>query len=637
MLPTEQTDGADPVPTPPEPTPSTPAATNTSSDSQSGPPLPNPLWRGFWLGLGLAALPLLIPYFVGLWAKPTYRYFPFAIGAVAWLAYTRSDRQLYPPRGWLSWSAIGLGLLLIAAGTVLQFPWFAAVSFVIFCTAMLHAMRGHDDASLLALALPLLTLIQLVRADVLLVLSLQNITTWMSSVLLDAIAVPHAVANNVIQLADRELFVAQACSGIQSVFTLGFLSLLIVAWRRRRVWMAPLYLAIACLLAVFANVIRVTVVALVANAYQIDLAQGWPHELLGYVALAVAFAFLLSFDSLIVTLLHQVPDETEFNPLVSGWNALAVRPSEEQQGRGTTSSVAELWQRDERKTTFRWAQQLMQIRGVQIGFVACVAVLFLASLTRVIVSRRPADLIQSDSALVFDPPKDLLDDTLERLSVVNHVPNRNFEIPSLGANSDVWECEADDVKAQFVLSQPHQGWHELCDCYERLDWMLLDRNIRSPQDFQSFEIIARSPDALTATYIVARFKRGPAQFGYLIFAGIGSDGTLVEAPNSLSAFTHRVWNRIDTTGVWDQSEVIMLQMWVTTPTKLEPKRLAELEQEFIAVRGTIADAIAANAGRELPAQTAQTVPASPISKVAGVPLVGQPQSSPDPLAANGGS
>ncbi|MGZ7227087.1 archaeosortase/exosortase family protein, partial [Streptococcus pyogenes] len=76
-------------------------------------------------------------------------------------------------------------------------------------------------------------------------------------VLLDAFAVPHAVANNVIQLANRELFVAEACSGIQSVFTLAFLALLMIAWRRRRVWMTPIYLLIACLLAVFANVIRV--------------------------------------------------------------------------------------------------------------------------------------------------------------------------------------------------------------------------------------------------------------------------------------------------------------------------------------------------------------------------------------------
>lgn len=584
------------------PSPNPAVQSNVSAQSTT---LPHGAWRWFWLGLVLCTAPLLIPYFASLWAKPTYRYFPFAIAAVIWLAYTRSDGQFYSPRGWLSWLGIAASLLLVLAGTVLHFPWFAAVAFVMICTAMLYAMRGPDDRSLLILALPLLTLVQLIRADTLLVLSLQNVTTWMSSVLLDALTVPHAVANNVIQLADRELFVAQACSGIQSVFTLGFLALLVVAWRRRRIWMAPIYLVIAGLLAVFANVIRVTIVAVAASSYEADLAQGWPHELLGYVALTIAFGFLLSFDCLIATLLHEVPDETDFNPLVMAWNFVSLRPSEEQAGRGTQRDVAERWSQDERSSAFQWSQRLVGNRNAQIGFAALVAVLFLASFSQLIVSRRPANLISGDESLVFDPPKNLLDETLAEMSVVNHITNRNYEIPGLGANSDVWECESDDVSVQFVLSQPYQGWHELCDCYERLNWALLDRNIRSPGDLAEVQLDARSPDAARATYVLARFKRNPAQYGYLVFAGIGSDGTLVDAPDSLTAFTHRVWNRIDTTGVWDQSEVIMLQMWLTSPQKLSPQRVHQLEQDFLAARGRIADAIAANAGRELPPATAR--------------------------------
>lgn len=563
---------------------------------------PDPNWRWFWLGLFLAALPLLVPYFVSMWGNPTYRYFPFAIGSVVWLAYLRSDGQFYAPRGWLSWAAIGVGLLSIVFGAAVQFPWFAAVAFTIFCTTMLYAMRGPDDESLVVLALPLLTIVQFIRADALLVRSLQNITTWMSSVLLDTLAIPHAVTNNVIQLADRELFVAEACSGIQSVFTLSFLAFLMIAWRRRRVWMAPIYLGIACLLAVFANVIRVTVVALVANSYEFDLAEGWPHELLGYIALAAAFAFLLSFDYLIATLLHRVPEESEFNPIVTAWNYCSLAPAEEESGRGTQRSVMALAERDQRSGAFQWAQRLVDNRIAQISFAAVAGLICIASLTQVIRSRRPANMVGSDKELVFDPPADLINDSLSVLTVVNHSRNRGYEEPRLGANSDIWECKSDDVTVQFVLSQPHQGWHELCNCYERLDWLLLDRDIQSPDQFEEFEIVAKSPDAMTSTYVLAKFKRGPTQHGYLIFAGIGSDGTLVDAPDALSAFTHRVWNRIDSTGVWDQNEVIMLQMWVTSPEKIKPKRLLELQEDFVAARARIADAIAENAGRTLPAQ-----------------------------------
>jgi exosortase len=577
--------------------------------------VPDPNWRWFWLGLLIAVVPLLIPYFVGLWADPTYRYFPFAIGAVVWLAYTRSDGEFYPPSGLFSWIIIASGLMLLVLGTVFQFTWFAAVALVLMSGTMLYAMRGPHDQSLIVVALPLLTLIQLVRADTLLVQYLQRITTWMSSVLLDALAVPHAVANNVIQLADRELFVAQACSGIQSVFTLGFLALTVIAWRRRRIWMTPIYLVIACLLAVFANVIRVTVVALVANSYEFDLAQGWAHDLLGYIALAIAFAFLMSFDYLIATLLHRIPDESEFNPFITAWNYCSLQPAEELAGRGTQRSVTNLLERDERSFFFHWGQRLVHNRTAQISFACVTGVICLASVFQVAKSRKPIDLVYSDKALVFDPPKDLLDDSLEILTVVNHTANRGYEMPGLGANSDVWECEWEEVTAQFVLSQPHKGWHELCDCYQRLDWMLLDRNIRTPEDFEELEFTAKSPDAMTSTYVIARFKRGPSQYGYLLFSGIGSDGTLVDAPDSLSAFTHRVWNRIDSTGVWEQNEVIMLQMWVATPEKLKPNRLRELEEEFVAVRARIADAIAENAGRTLPPSVTQSSGGGPVPTV----------------------
>ena len=581
---------------------SIPSETDQNSSAAQAELGPNPHWRWFWLGLLVAVAPLLIPYFSSMWANPTYRYFPFAIAAVIWLTSVRSDHKFYAPRGWFSWFLIGVGMFLILVGAVLQFPWFAAVAFVIFSGTLLYSMRGPSDRSLIVLVLPLLSIVQLVRADTLLVRSLQNTTTWMSSVLLDALAVPHAIANNVIQLADRELFVAEACSGIQSVFTLGFLALLMIAWRRRRIWMAPIYLAIACLLAVFANVIRVTTVALVASSDGFDLSKGWPHELLGYFALAMAFAFLLSFDYLIATLIHRVPQESEFNPFVTAWNYFALRPDSEEGGRGTQRSIVNSLERDERSTAFQWGQRLVNNRVAQISFGCIAGIICLLSLTQVVMSRKPADMVRSDKDLVFDPPNDLLDNSLKELIVLNHVSNRGYENPRLGANSDIWECEWDDAKVQFVLSQPHQGWHELCNCYERLDWLLLDRNIRSPDDFEKLEILAKNPDALTSTYVVARFKRGPSQYGYLMFAGIGSDGTFVDAPDSFSAFTHRVWNRIDSTGVWDQNEVIMLQMWITTPDKLKPRRLKVLEEEFVAARARIADAIIENSGRVLPAQ-----------------------------------
>ncbi|TWU04860.1 exosortase U [Stieleria varia] len=554
-------------------------------------------WMYFWALLFLASVPLLIPYMIDMWAHDRYRYFPFALLATGWLVYNRFDGRFYPPRSWFSWGVISIACVLIAGSAVIQFPWFAAVGFVLIALCCLHAMRGHEDTSLLVCGLPLLTFIQLPRADVLLTQKLQDITTWLSSVMLDASAVPHTVSNRVIQLADRELFVAEACSGIQSVFTLGFLACVLLAFRRRPVWLFPVYLLIACLLAVLANVIRVTVVALGIAWFQIDMTAGWSHDMIGYLALIIAGLFLLSFDHLLVTLLHIVQPESEFNPLISAWNFFAVRTDVEvvADPQINRDAIQDATRRDQASAAFLWANRLSGSPVAKIGFACLIGLIAIGSAVQVLRSSKPKDILFSNESLVFDPDPKMLDPSLHALRVVSHTPNRGYEDPRLGANSDVWECETGDVKAQFVLSQPHKGWHELCDCYERLDWMLINRNIKSAGEMESLGVSSKSPQAIEVPYVVARFKKDPGQFGYLLFAGIGSDGALIPAPSSLSAFTHRIWNRIDGSGVWNQDEVIMLQMWVTSPRKLTAKNLQELEDDFVAARATFAEAIAANA------------------------------------------
>ncbi len=543
-------------------------------------------WRLFWSLLLLAALPILIPYFIEMWGVQWYRYFPFVIIAIAALAYARSNGHFYPPRRWFHWAAVGLGVLLIIASAVLQFTWFAAVAIFLIGTCCLSVMRGPRDSSLLVLAVPLAMLVRLpLRTDNMLVTELQGITTWLSSVMLDVFGAPHAVAGNVIQLASKELFVAEACSGIQSVFTLAFLACLLVAVRRRRIWLVPIYLVVAVFLAVAANVIRVTMVSLGEVWYEIDLTHGWSHELVGYFALGIAVLFLLSFDQLIVVVLHRVSEVSESNPLITLWNSLAIRSQEGIDIKQSDSNRrAAIERQDDQAPLVRLATELSTHHLVNRGFIAAMVLVALFSVAQVLRSRMPTTYATDAKSVVFQPPEELVGDSLSFLKVTEHQATRGFSNPRLGANSDIWICNADDIKAELVLSQPHMGWHELCVCYERQDWLLVNRDLTEP------ETASTDAEAYQVPYVVARFKK-PNLYGYLMFAGIGSDGSLVPSPSSIKAFTHRVWNRIDTTGVWEQTEVLMLQLWVVSPRKLEPETLKALEDDFVEIRSKIAAAV----------------------------------------------
>lgn len=542
------------------------------------------VWAMFWVGLLLTTIPLLIPYFKDLWDNVTYRFFPFAILATAWLGYDRWDRVVRPPRGWFSWALLGGSALLVIASILFSFTWFAAVAAVLIVCVMFYSQRGELDATLLASALPLLPCVQLIRFDKLLVQSLQHTTTWMSSVLLDLFGIPHAVSNNVLQLADRELFVAEACSGIQSVFTLSFLSLLVVAWKRRRAWMVPVYLLVAVLLAVFANVIRVTTVALAAAFLDMDFSVGWPHDLLGYFALVVCFAFLMSFDYLLAIFFHGIPESVDSNPAMIAWNFFANHDEVEQGAGDNARRSTEVQQLSEGAISARFATSLGRNRVAMGCFFGVMLLLFLGSGYRLLSSSKPRSVVFSSEQVIFDPRTNLLDSALETLSVVDHKSSREFQNSRLGANSDIWNCQWGDLKVQFVVSQPYKGWHELCDCYERIDWKLLDRSIRSPRDKEN----QLAYDLEEATFVAAQFRSGPVQRGYLFFSGIGSDGVPVDAPNSMHALAHRIWNRVDSSGVWNQNELVVLQMWVTSAVKLTPEQLRELESEFLSVRGQVA-------------------------------------------------
>jgi hypothetical protein len=105
-------------------------------------------------------------------------------------------------------------------------------------------------------------------------------------------------------------------------------------------FLTPVYLIVAVILAVFGNIIRVTTIALAEAWFSIDLAVGWQHELVGYIALAISAGVLLSFDHLISVLFHPIEageSATSQNPMIMLWNKV-FRVSGESAGNWSPSS-----------------------------------------------------------------------------------------------------------------------------------------------------------------------------------------------------------------------------------------------------------------------------------------------------------
>ena len=558
-------------------------------------------WNLIWMCAGLSVLPMLVPYFLGMWRLEHYQYFPFAIILVCLLTYFRSFRPFSGPHSTATWMLVILGMTATIASVLIGTSWLSAIGAVILSTAFLSCQSGPRDRSLLGLAVPLYMLIRLpVGLDQMLVVQLQRITTRLASVVLDFLAVPHVTQGNILQLTDRELFVAEACSGVQSVFTLAFLSTAIIAIFRRPIWFTPIYLVIAVILAIIGNVVRVTTIAAAIYLFNVDLTSGVAHDSIGYVALIISAVFLLSFDHLAITVLHPsaLSDGHENgNPILAIWDFLLVGPTDEEYARrhGRSSAIESFLNRLF-ISVFKWRVSAVVAGSLLFIFVMAASI----QASRVNIETPMASLLKS--FVLFKPEENLLKGKVGSLVYIDHEASRNGSHPRLGQNSDVWSFRAVDLdsQGQFVLSQTYSGWHELCVCYEGIEWQLVDRDTILPTKIWADDSeLGGLKNTNNESFITAKFKRTDGKFGYLMFGAVFEDGTICEAPSSLGAFGARFLSRLDLYGVVDQRDLVMVQLWIVQPEKTGVKELRGLQQGFVLSRDKIAEAMRRENGRRL--------------------------------------
>ena len=101
-----------------------------------------------------------------------------------------------------------------------------------------------------------------------------------------------------LELASQKLNVVEACSGIRSLLSLSFLSLIYAYFFDKKVWMRWALLFATIPIAIAANAMRVTLTG-VLSEIRTDLAQGFFHTLEGWVLFLVALFLLVICHQLI--------------------------------------------------------------------------------------------------------------------------------------------------------------------------------------------------------------------------------------------------------------------------------------------------------------------------------------------------
>lgn len=117
--------------------------------------------------------------------------------------------------------------------------------------------------------------------------------------LLYALGYPVGSSGVVIQIAQYELLVAAACSGLNSLITLSAIGLFYVYLRHRSDPRALLLMSLAVVpVAILANFIRVIILILLTYYVSEAAAQGFLHDFAGVVTFAAALATMMALEAI---------------------------------------------------------------------------------------------------------------------------------------------------------------------------------------------------------------------------------------------------------------------------------------------------------------------------------------------------
>ncbi|HVO99611.1 MAG TPA: exosortase/archaeosortase family protein [Bryobacteraceae bacterium] len=224
---------------------------------------------------------------------------PLVSGYIVWTRRAELAAIEWKPAWWglwlMGWAAVQAYIGLLGAELFLQ-----RTAFMISLVGLLLVLGGKKLVS--ELGFPLVLLLFMIPLPTVvynrITFPLQLFASQVAELALGAIGIPVLREGNVLELASQKLSVAEACSGIRSLLSLSFLSLVYAYFFDSKIWMRWALLLSVLPIAILANAGRVTITG-VLSEHNPELARGFFHEVEGFIIFAIAFAMLFVLHMLI--------------------------------------------------------------------------------------------------------------------------------------------------------------------------------------------------------------------------------------------------------------------------------------------------------------------------------------------------
>lgn len=262
-----------------------------------------------WLPVAAALLTLYVPTYVGLahgaWNEEHNAHGPLVLLVVLWLVWRRrAELAALPEQGATVAGSIALaiGIAFYVLGRALEFVYFEAFSQIPIFAGVLLFIYGWRGVRMMWF--PLLYLIFLVPLPGIVVDAATGPLKQLVSVIAENVlyhaGYPIARTGVILTIGQYQLLVADACSGLNSMYSLTAMGLLFLYIARDGNWLRTVILLLSIWpIAFAANIVRVVALVLITYYLGDEAAQGFLHGFSGVLLFLVALFLLFGLHALL--------------------------------------------------------------------------------------------------------------------------------------------------------------------------------------------------------------------------------------------------------------------------------------------------------------------------------------------------
>jgi len=266
-------------------------------------------WLPVLLGLLVLYVPTFYSFATGVWQQEDHAHGPIILAVVVWLIWRRRAVLFIAPDRSAPVSGLALlvfGLLLYIVGRSNAITIFESGSLVPILAGTVLAMRGWP--AFRALWFPIFFVVFMVPLPGIFVDAvtgpLKQHVSEIAEQLLYVSGYPIARSGVMLTIGPYQLLVADACSGLNSMFSLSALGLLYMYLTHRKSWLHNTIMLTSILpIAFAANIVRVVALMLITYYFGDAAGQSFLHGFAGILLLVIALLVFFLLDAVLARLI----------------------------------------------------------------------------------------------------------------------------------------------------------------------------------------------------------------------------------------------------------------------------------------------------------------------------------------------